>query len=246
MNDEQLISLLRMAAEADRISGTAARLPIVNDSVSSARMGSQAVFPRSSAATGAGVFARGGWTIGRISRLSAAAAVVIAACLIARSSSPRGQQVAHVRPSTTRPPTTHDGSSVVSPASDHAPFELVQGTTVPTRNMMMAVFSDECGERACVVTHDRESLDGRDPTKMSDEELLRLALGDRCTPIAERVVVIGLSGPDASLPRTDTEAEILAACLGTTPVLGRPSSAALACIPPGVSVVTATLSLGGK
>ncbi len=224
MNDEQLTKLLRMAAEADLLAGDESRLP-------AASLGH-----RESIVRRGGVGSRARWGLA----MGAAAAVLAAGAFVAvrangptrasgLASWPRGEVATVARG--------------LTPTGAGRERKALGG---PTGNMMLAVFSDECGQRACVVTHDRDALSGRDPTKMSDEELIRLALDERCDSVADHVTVIGLSGPDASLPRTDREAEVLAACVGMAPVFGQPGGSMLACVPPGVSVVTASLSLGSR
>ena len=227
MNDRQLTSLLRMAAEADQLAGDDARLP-----AAIVIAGMSAVPPAR--------LARRGRFWGTASAAAAAIIGLAYVSIIGIAGPSSHERIASASPTRASRP--------IGPTVDPVEPRLALASasienSVPTRNMMMAVFSDECGERSCVVTHDRDDLSGRDPTKMSDEELLDLAMGDRCVPAAEQVVVIGLSGPETALPRNDAEAHTLAACFGSAPGFGQSPTAFLACVPPGVSVVTTNLSL---
>lgn len=229
MNDQQLAALLRMAAEADRLAGDDARLPAA---VLLPGMGRALATRKLSRARTWG-------TAG-----AAAAVIGLAALAVTRNTNP-----SRSTPTITSSQRSSRGTDVVTSHPGQSRLTTASAPRIdadPTRNMLLAVFSDECGERTCVVTHDRDDLSGRDPTKMSDEELLGLAMGDRCTPAAEHVFVIGLSGPDASLPRTQVEAHVLAACLGSSPGFDHAPSTLLACLPPGVSAVTASLTLGAE
>jgi len=239
MNDQQLTALLKLAAEADRLAGGAARLPAAvlgPGSMPAAQLG-RGVHAATGFYAAPGVRAARWW----IAAGAAAAAIGIAVVSVSWNPVLRqaGEEFAAARaPASSANSRPFDSSQLtVTPSLAHA------SSTSLTGNIMLAVFTDECGERTCIVTHDHDELRGRDPTKMSDEELLKLALGDRCGSAVEQVTVIGLSGPDGSLPRTNAQAELLAMCLGTAPFASQPASTLLSCVPPGVSVVMASLSL---
>lgn len=105
-------------------------------------------------------------------------------------------------------------------------------------NMVVALYrgdarSDElCPECWCVARWSADWGDGRTVNELDHDELVSGSIDRSCVGDPRRVVVIGLSGPAAVMPRTDQQALDLSLCL-----MGESEPASVsfkACIPSGL------------
>lgn len=103
--------------------------------------------------------------------------------------------------------------------------------------VVLAIFSGWNGECRCLHVSTSEPGRGRPLESVGSAELLAMAFESPCSASVERLVVLGIAGPEEGLPATHAEAEALAACLGP----GAETSTALAsraamCLEPGMMV----------
>ncbi len=106
-------------------------------------------------------------------------------------------------------------------------------------NMVVALYrgddraSERCAECWCVERWSPEWGEGRNVNELEHEELVSGSIGLSCVGDPRRVIVIGLSGPAAVMPRTDEQALALSLCLmgEKEPPEG---TSAQACIPKGL------------
>ncbi len=93
--------------------------------------------------------------------------------------------------------------------------------------------SERCPECWCVERRSANWSDGRNVNELEHEELVSGSIGLSCVADPRRVVVIGLSGPAAAMPRTDEQALELSLCLiGEKDFAG--GGTAQGCIPKGL------------
>lgn len=118
------------------------------------------------------------------------------------------------------------------------------------QNMVLAMYEgtdpktgNACDNCECVQWWSHDWGTGRDVADIRPGELIGASMEHACMPTPRRVVVVGLTGPAAALPDTDTEARDLVNC-----IMGREeehrcadreasvATAASYCLPSGVAV----------
>ena len=113
------------------------------------------------------------------------------------------------------------------------------------RSMVMAIYRGSRGQMQCVKMKQHEWSENKCLTEVTPQELKCVSVGQACTASADHALMVALSGPQKSLPRTESEAMHLATC-----ILGSPcendskclSLTAAQCVPDGVSVKIETVA----
>ncbi len=89
--------------------------------------------------------------------------------------------------------------------------------------------TERCPECWCVARWSADWGDGRSINEIEDRELVDDSIARSCVVDPKRVVIVGLSGPAASMPTSDQQALEMSLCL-----LGESNPTALNCVPAGV------------
>lgn len=96
---------------------------------------------------------------------------------------------------------------------------------------------DECGECWCVRRWSPHWGGERNVNELEESELVDDSIVRSCVGDPSRVIVIGLSGPEDALPKTDDQALQLSLCL-----IGQSPSTATTCVPSGLDYCMAAWS----
>ncbi len=96
---------------------------------------------------------------------------------------------------------------------------------------------DECGECWCVRRWSPQWGAERNVNELEESELVDDSIVRSCVGDPSRVIVIGLSGPEDALPKTDDQALQLSLCL-----IGQSPSTATTCVPSGLDYCMAAWS----
>jgi hypothetical protein len=226
MNDKQLNSLIRMAGEVDRLEVDAGLAPPNSLTFYDAK--SQFAAVRRLALAVGGLVAAACLTIVAVNALKPAAV-------------PKAGEPVRI-------------AEVPAPEVSHeiiAPFNAPVVTPVRARSgedsVLMAVFRDADDRCTCVQVRPQDWGEGRRLSEVTRAEILRAAISGACHTNPERVLVIAMSGPAGSLPRSTAEAEILAACMTEGPASCDDdtlcfASNAMAFLPPGVTVLAESMA----
>ncbi|MFN0011436.1 MAG: hypothetical protein ACKVS8_07310 [Phycisphaerales bacterium] len=116
----------------------------------------------------------------------------------------------------------------------------------PARTVVMAIAEDEAGQLACVGWADHCLTPGTTLADLDTGELESIGAALACSPTSPRVLIVGLEGPAASLPRSDAEALSIAGCFRTSAschsnTFDEHSCANVVCAAPSVAVRIASL-----
>lgn len=95
--------------------------------------------------------------------------------------------------------------------------------------------SEQCPECWCVAQWSAQWSDGRSINEVQDEELVGASMAHACVLDPKRVVVVGLSGPATSMPKSDQQARELSLCL-----MGELPATSENCVPNGVDYCMAS------
>jgi hypothetical protein len=116
-----------------------------------------------------------------------------------------------------------------------ATAEPVEKTTTSHGDLVVAIYrgedsrGDGCGECWCVRRWSPHWGADRNVNELEETELVDDSIVRSCVGNPSRVIVIGLSGPEDALPKTDDQALQLSLCL-----IGQSPSAGITCVPRGL------------
>lgn len=230
MDDRRIDKLIRLAGEVDEFERAAMQAP--------------GVMPRVQVRRGAA----GGWggVAGRIGVFAAAAACVAAAVVMSRSPVPQPAPVRVVEREAPkeRTPLREAGGTAVA---------VSQVVEAPDPSVLLGIFEDASGAVRCVQWK-QQDWGGRSPEDLAPGELVKETYGTHCVVGPHLLIAVNVSGPSATLPQDEEEAQALASCIigeSTSPVFRKcgvdPSqfnSSAVHCLPSGLKVRVETLAMG--
>ena len=110
--------------------------------------------------------------------------------------------------------------------------------------IVVAIYRDDHGAMHCVKVKPQEWTGNKCLSEVSQQELRCVSVGQPCSASADRAMLVALSGPQRSLPKTEADAVQLAGCiLGSSSDDSRGyAHAAAECVPSDVSVKIETAS----
>lgn len=112
---------------------------------------------------------------------------------------------------------------------------LLGEMTAPHGDLVVAIYrgehgrGDGCGECWCVQRWSPNWGAERNINELEESELVDDSIVRSCVGDPSRIIVIGLSGPEDALPKTDDQALQLSLCL-----IGQSPSAGTTCVPSGL------------
>jgi len=116
-------------------------------------------------------------------------------------------------------------------------------TTAVHGDLVVAIYrgessrGDSCGDCWCVRRWSPNWGTERNINELEEEELVDDSIVRSCVGDPSRIIVIGLSGPEAALPKSDDQALQLSLCL-----IGHSPSAGTTCVPSGLDYCMAAWS----
>jgi hypothetical protein len=244
MNDQRISELVRMAMEVDGLEAEAngPQLRLVGAG------GEDDLSP---------VRRRRAWWMGTSAAAAAALALWFVVPAFQRGSAPitpiadgTGSSVSGVEKPVIVRNQRLTPDPVASPAIEYPPMVLntAQERADPgsvERCIVVAIYRDDRGAMHCVKVKPHEWSENKCLNEISQQELRCVSVGQPCSASADHAMLVALSGPQRSLPKTEADAVRLAGC-----ILGSPSendsrgyaNAAADCVPAGVSVKIETTS----
>lgn len=141
------------------------------------------------------------------------ASVAIAACIVIAA-------IAKMQ-SATPPIVAPVAEIIVAETPEHSTgVQLVQATpVVPDVQLVIALYrndsspSERCPECWCVAQWSANWGEGRSINELQDHELVDDSMMHSCVTDPKRIVVLGLSGPASSMPKTEQQALDMSLCL---------------------------------
>ncbi len=136
-----------------------------------------------------------------------------------------------------------DQPIVVAPTIPELRLPYQAGSSSQESHVVVALYrkdsatNERCPECWCVARWSADWSDGRSINEIEDHELVDDSMARSCVLDPQRVVVVGLSGPAASMPTTDQQALELSLCL-----LGETAPTNTNCVPVGVDYCMASWS----
>ncbi len=97
--------------------------------------------------------------------------------------------------------------------------EVPEVKTIPNVQVVIALYrsdsspTERCPECWCVARWSADWGEGRSVNELQDHELVDDSMMHACVTDPKRVVVLGLSGPASSMPKTDQQALDMSLCL---------------------------------
>ncbi len=248
MNDRRINELVRMAMEVEELESDVAapQLRLVGDGVPAGDL-SRSQRGWWAGATGIGLAAAAGL------------ALVFAIPAMRHPEPASGTKNIATVPMPEQPTTTgiqivrhldlKQATQPVAPGPSVLPvIAQVQDRTDPgmvERCMVMAIYRGQRGQMHCVQVSPHEWSENKCLNEVTPQELKCVSVGQSCSASADHALVVAMSGPQKSLPRTESDAVNLATC-----ILGSPcqndskcySLSAAECLPVGVSVKIETIA----